>query len=83
MAIGFGQGGAKESQFSICASDASFANNFTDRKSSQGYVIKLFDEIIAGRADKQDTVTTSSTEAELVFESHDILANLRLMLTMA
>ena len=48
------------------ASDASFADNTLDRKSSQGYAIKLFDGLIAWRASKQDTVTTSTTEAELL-----------------
>jgi len=48
------------------ASDASFADNTVDRKSSQGYAIKLFNGLIAWRASKQDTVTTSTTEAELL-----------------
>ena len=48
------------------ASDASFADNTLDRKSSQGYAIKLFNGLIAWRANKQDTVTTSTTEAELL-----------------
>jgi hypothetical protein len=48
------------------ASDASFADNSLDRKSSQGYAITLFGGIIAWRASKQDTVTTSTTEAELL-----------------
>lgn len=48
------------------ATDASFADNTLDRKSSQGYVIKLFGGLIAWRASKQDTVTTSTTEAELL-----------------
>jgi hypothetical protein len=50
----------------ICASDASFADNRVDRKSSQGYLMKLFGGPVAWRANKQDTVTTSSTEAELL-----------------
>jgi hypothetical protein len=50
----------------ICASDASFADDSTDRKSSQGYVMMLFSGPISWRANKQDTVTTSSTEAELL-----------------
>lgn len=48
------------------ASDASFADNTLDRKSSQGYAIKLYGALIAWRASKQDTVTTSTTEAELL-----------------
>ncbi|KAI0603616.1 hypothetical protein TUN205_12178, partial [Pyrenophora tritici-repentis] len=48
------------------ASDASFADNTLDRKSSQGYAIKLFGGLIAWRSSKQDTVTTSTTEAELL-----------------
>jgi hypothetical protein len=48
------------------ASDASFADNTLDRKSSQGYAIKLFNGLIAWKASKQDTVTTSTTEAELL-----------------
>ena len=50
----------------ICASDASFADNTLDRKSSQGYIMLLFGGPIAWKANKQDTVTTSSTEAELL-----------------
>ncbi|KAI8930550.1 hypothetical protein NX059_012545 [Plenodomus lindquistii] len=48
------------------ASDASFADNTRDRKSSQGYAIKLYNGLIAWKANKQDTVTTSTTEAELL-----------------
>src|SRR5207249_3492802 len=48
------------------ASDASFADNTLDRKSLQVYVMKLFGGIIAWRANKQSTVTTSTTEAELL-----------------
>ncbi|OAQ57457.2 polyprotein [Pochonia chlamydosporia 170] len=50
----------------LVASDASFADNSIDRKSSQAYVMKLFGGTIAWRANKQDTVTTSTTEAELL-----------------
>jgi hypothetical protein len=50
----------------VVASDASFADNTLDRKSSQGYIIKLFGGLIAWRANKQNTVTTSTTEAELL-----------------
>jgi hypothetical protein len=50
----------------VVASDASFADNSIDRKSSQAYVMKLFGGLIGWRANKQDTVTTSTTEAELL-----------------
>jgi hypothetical protein len=50
----------------IVASDSSFADNSLDRKSSQGFAIMLFGGLIAWRANKQDTVTTSTTEAELL-----------------
>jgi len=48
------------------ASDASFADNSIDRKSSQAYVMKLFGGVIGWRANKQETVTTSTTEVELL-----------------
>jgi hypothetical protein len=50
----------------VVASDASFADNSLDRKSSQAYAMKLFGGLIGWRASKQDTVTTSTTEAELL-----------------
>lgn len=50
----------------VVASDASFADNTIDRKSSQAYTMKLFGGLIGWRANKQDTVTTSTTEAELL-----------------
>jgi hypothetical protein len=48
------------------ASDASFADNSTDRKSSQAFVMRLFGGVIGWRANKQATVSTSTTEAELL-----------------
>ncbi|KAE9572511.1 hypothetical protein CGMCC3_g11506 [Colletotrichum fructicola] len=48
------------------ASDASFADNTLDRKSSQAFAMKLFGGIVAWKANKQTTVTTSTTEAELL-----------------
>lgn len=48
-----------------CSSDAAFADN-PDRKSSYGYLFKLYGGPIAWKATKQQTVTTSSTEAELL-----------------
>ena len=58
--------GPSTSKSFICASDSSFADNIMDRMSSQGYVMLLFGGPIAWRANKQDTVTTSTTEAELL-----------------
>jgi hypothetical protein len=64
LCIRYGHNNATESF--ICASDSSFADNTIDRKSSQGYIMILFGGAIGWRANKQDTVTTSSTEAELL-----------------
>ncbi|KAI8659271.1 hypothetical protein NCS56_01144000 [Fusarium sp. Ph1] len=50
----------------VVHSDASFADNTIDRKSSQGFAMMLFGSLIGWRANKQDTVTTSTTEAELL-----------------
>lgn len=44
----------------------SFADNLETRYSSQGYAFKLFGGLINWRANKQKTVTLSSTEAELL-----------------
>ena len=49
----------------FCSSDAAFADN-PDRKSSYRYLFKLYGGAIAWKASKQATVTTSSTEAELL-----------------
>ncbi|KAL9564117.1 hypothetical protein ACKAV7_011767 [Fusarium commune] len=57
--------GGPEDIFEV-ASDASFADNSLDRQSSQAFEIKLFGSMIAWRANKQGTVTTSTTEAELL-----------------
>lgn len=59
-------GQSSEATSFLCSSDASFADNSIDRKSSQGYLMTLFGGPVAWRANKQDTVTTSSTEAELL-----------------
>lgn len=50
----------------VVASDASFADNSIDRKSTQAFAMKLFGGLISWRSNKQDTVTTSTTEAELL-----------------
>ncbi|KAJ5394853.1 uncharacterized protein N7487_009156 [Penicillium crustosum] len=46
-------------------SDASFGDH-TDRKSSEGYLCRLFGGAVDWKAGKQRTVTTSTTEAELL-----------------
>jgi hypothetical protein len=66
ICYGGGDTGDDGARSFVCASDASFADNTVDRKSSQGYIMTLFGGPIAWRANKQDTVTTSSTEAELL-----------------
>ena len=48
------------------ASDASFADNSIDQKSSQAYAMKLFGGVIDWRASKQETVMTLTTKAELL-----------------
>jgi hypothetical protein len=48
------------------ASDASFADDPATRRSAQGHLIKLFNGPIAWQATRQKTVTTSTTEAELL-----------------
>ena len=50
----------------MVASDASFADNSINRKSFQAYIIRLFGGTIGWQANKQDIVTTSTTEAELL-----------------
>jgi ABC-type branched-subunit amino acid transport system ATPase component len=50
----------------VVASDASFANNSINHKSLQAFAIKLFGGLIGWRANKQNTVTTLITEAELM-----------------
>ena len=46
--------------------DVSFADDSTDRKSSQDYIITLYRTPIVWKVSKQPTVTMSSTEAELL-----------------
>ena len=49
-------------------SDAAFAD--LDTRSSEGYLFKLFGGPVDWRAIRQDSVTTSATEAELLALSH-------------
>jgi hypothetical protein len=50
----------------ICSADAAFADDPETRRSSDGYLFQLYGGPIDWRASKQKTVTTSSTEAELL-----------------
>ena len=50
----------------LMAIDAFFADNTLDWKSSQAYMMILFRDIIGWQANKQNTVTTSTTKAELL-----------------
>lgn len=52
------------------SSDASFADDPETRKSTQGYLMKMFCGPIMWQSSKQKTVTTSTTEAELLSLSH-------------
>jgi hypothetical protein len=54
----------------VCAGDAAFADDPVTRYSTEGYLFKLFNGPIDWRSTKQKTVTTSSTEAELLALSH-------------
>ncbi len=60
------EGDSQDLSSFVFASNAFFGDNTLDQKSSQGYIMKLFGEAVALRANKQDTVTTSSIEAELL-----------------
>jgi hypothetical protein len=59
----------KRSVVFTAASDVSFADN-PDRKSSEGFIFCLFGGPIEWLARKQRTVTTSTTEAELLAVSY-------------
>lgn len=63
-------GKSKEAQFLLIASDASFADDKRTRHSSQGYIIFLYGGPVIWKASKQATVTTSTTEAELLSLAH-------------
>jgi hypothetical protein len=55
-----------EGEIFLTASDAAFADDPNTRKSSDGYLFQLYEGPIDWRAAKQHTITTSSTEAELL-----------------
>jgi hypothetical protein len=49
-----------------CSSDSAFADDSITRRSSCGYIFQLYGGPVDWRAFKQQSVTTSSTEAELL-----------------
>ncbi len=59
-------GNAQDLSSFVYANDASFGDNKLYQKSFQGYMMKLFGRAVAWRANKQDTITTSSIEAEIL-----------------
>lgn len=50
----------------ICYVDASWASDLNDRKSTTGYLFKVFNCLIVWNTKKQPTVSLSSTEAEYI-----------------
>jgi hypothetical protein len=54
----------------MAASDASYADDATTRCSTKGYLFQLFSGTINYKYIKQSTVTTSTTEAELLALAH-------------
>ena len=66
LAIVFNTQATYSREIFLASSDASFADDSSTRYSSQGYAFKLFNGMIDWKASKQRTVTTSSTEAELL-----------------
>jgi hypothetical protein len=66
LAIQYGGGHHKPEDSLVIAGDASYANDPDTRKSTFGYIMFLFGGAINWKSAKQDTITTSSTEAELL-----------------
>ncbi|RYO77619.1 hypothetical protein DL764_010202 [Monosporascus ibericus] len=69
LAIVYG-GASGEAQALLIAGDASFADDPETRRSSQGYIMTLFGGPVVWKAARQATVTTSTTEAELLALEH-------------
>jgi hypothetical protein len=53
-----------------CLTDAAFGDDIDTRKSTEGYLFKLFRGLIEWKSMRQKLVTKSSTEAELVALLH-------------
>jgi hypothetical protein len=52
------------------ASDSSYVDDPDIRRSSYGYMISLFGGLIIWKAARQNIVTTSSTESEILGVAH-------------
>ena len=59
-------GNQKDQRIFITSADSAFADDRLTRKSSYGFCFSLFGGVIHYKATKGNTVTTSSTEAELL-----------------
>ena len=58
------------------SSDASYGDDMATRRSSKGYVFRLFGRPIDWRAIRQNTVTTSKIEAKLLALTHVSISKL-------
>lgn len=65
-ALQYGGVEGQEKEVFTIASDAAFADDYQNRRSSEGYLSKLFGAAVDWKATKQMTVTTSTTEAEFL-----------------
>jgi hypothetical protein len=65
-------GGSEFAKAFICHNDASFIDDVTDRKSSQGYIMMLFGGLISYRANRQNTVTMLTIEAKFLALSQTV-----------
>ena len=68
--LGIQFGGEHQEIQLMIASDAAFADDSETRKSSQGCIMSLFGGPVIWKAGLQATVTTSTTEAELLALEH-------------
>lgn len=69
LALEYSGANAREKSF-VCFSEATYSNDIKSCRSTEDYIIQLFGGPIDWRSTKQKTVTTSSTEAELLCLTH-------------
>jgi hypothetical protein len=67
--LGIEYSGDLNKEVFLASCDAAFGDNADTRRSSDGYLFQLYGGPIDWRASRQKTVTTSSTEAELLSTS--------------